>query len=416
MKKVRQRVFLSILAGLMALGVSACGSSGTGTTSAASTSVKQSANAPHGSPITLVSIAPITGPLQFPWVPDGAKAAANSVNAAGGIDGHPVRIVVCDEKLDPNANIACGREAVSDKALAAVGTLAGGGDGYAKVLSAAGIPDVGVVPNYPINLTDPLAFPIVGATQADMIAAPQLCKRLGATTIKVAVLQFPESQALVKANIPIGLKLAGLQAATVTYPTTQTDYAPVAASLMSGGTNCITGVPSTGSAALITQALRQAGYTGVIIWEAAVIQSNLKSLGAAAKGLYLLGSVPAPSVTSPGMKEFFAEEKSAGFNQPVADWTQVNSWVAVHLIANVMKGVPNVQPSTLVARLRASGPEDLAPAVPFNLSRPSDLYGPGVHLYTNQIFVSRVGDGGQIQTLFGGKPIDAGAVPTPPAQ
>src|SRR5204863_2229965 len=97
-----------------------------------------------GTPIKLMQIATLTGPSNN--VPEDAaagKAAVKAVNAAGGVNGHPLELSVCDDKFDPNGAAECARQAVSQKVAAVVSLNSGFGDKVITILDAAGIPSVG---------------------------------------------------------------------------------------------------------------------------------------------------------------------------------------------------------------------------------------------------------------------------------
>ena len=56
--------------------------------------------------------------FNFPESVDGAQAAAKAVNDAGGIRGHKLEIVVCNDQFDPNVAKKCARDAVTQKVAA----------------------------------------------------------------------------------------------------------------------------------------------------------------------------------------------------------------------------------------------------------------------------------------------------------
>ncbi|MEU2246972.1 ABC transporter substrate-binding protein [Streptomyces sp. NPDC019224] len=92
------------------------------------------------------------------WAPSGASApdAANMagmtamaqaygrwINAAGGIDGHELRVVTCDEQDTPTGAGDCARRAVKEKAVAVIGSYSRHGRAFLAPLEVAGIPYIG---------------------------------------------------------------------------------------------------------------------------------------------------------------------------------------------------------------------------------------------------------------------------------
>jgi len=50
-----------------------------------------------------------------------AKAFAAEQNAQGGIKGHPIQVLACNDKNQPNEATKCARQAISEKVAAMVG-------------------------------------------------------------------------------------------------------------------------------------------------------------------------------------------------------------------------------------------------------------------------------------------------------
>jgi ABC-type branched-subunit amino acid transport system substrate-binding protein len=80
--------------------------------------------APTGDPIKLMGIYGITGPMIFAERGAGAKAAAQYLNAHGGVAGRPVQIIECDAKADAPSETACAQQLESSGAVASVSVVA----------------------------------------------------------------------------------------------------------------------------------------------------------------------------------------------------------------------------------------------------------------------------------------------------
>src|ERR1700735_4534161 len=123
------------------------------------------ATKPTGKPIVLFTVADPT-PSGYPGVPLGMNAAAKAINAAGGVKdpsggpNRPIKVVDCNDSAGANASAACGRQAVSDKALAGGGPQAAQGRAYEPIVYSAGIPLVAEGAYDTPALTNPLSFPV----------------------------------------------------------------------------------------------------------------------------------------------------------------------------------------------------------------------------------------------------------------
>jgi branched-chain amino acid transport system substrate-binding protein len=109
----------ALLAGVLAaaLGVAACSSSSSSSSSSgAATSGTSAAAAPKGATIKIGVIGSLTG-AQASSSDQGATVApawAAWINANGGIDGHPVQVIVMDDKGDPATAQAAGQQFIAD--------------------------------------------------------------------------------------------------------------------------------------------------------------------------------------------------------------------------------------------------------------------------------------------------------------
>src|SRR5487761_1059230 len=96
-----RKLFFAALAGALLL-TAACSSSKPGA------SGSTPASKLSGAPILLGLMAPSqSNSLSEPWIAQGAKIAAAAVNAAGGIDGRPVKIDYCDDHGTAQGGAVC---------------------------------------------------------------------------------------------------------------------------------------------------------------------------------------------------------------------------------------------------------------------------------------------------------------------
>jgi branched-chain amino acid transport system substrate-binding protein len=102
-----------------------------------------------GDPIVVGSICSCSGAQSavIGKVSEANKAWAASVNAAGGINGHPVKIITKDDAGDPAKGIAAAKELVQEHVQAIVGAVSLTDSVWAKIVDEAGIPVVDRVIN-----------------------------------------------------------------------------------------------------------------------------------------------------------------------------------------------------------------------------------------------------------------------------
>ncbi|MEV6352103.1 ABC transporter substrate-binding protein [Streptomyces hydrogenans] len=118
-------------------------------------------------PVTVMTWAPDqTRATNMPGMPAMAQAYARWVNAQGGIDGHELRVLTCNEQNTPTGAAACARRAVRENAVAVVGSYSQNGRAFMAPLEAAGIPYIGGYGVTEDEFTSPLSYPVNGGLAA----------------------------------------------------------------------------------------------------------------------------------------------------------------------------------------------------------------------------------------------------------
>ena len=136
----------------MAMFVAGCGddentsSSGSSGSSTSSGSGAASPKAPEGDPIKLGFICSCSGGQAqgLGRSKDVIQAWADTVNAAGGLNGHPVKLFIEDDGADPAKGQRAAKKLVEeDGVMAIVGTTSAVAESWAKYVSGKGVPAVG---------------------------------------------------------------------------------------------------------------------------------------------------------------------------------------------------------------------------------------------------------------------------------
>jgi ABC-type branched-subunit amino acid transport system substrate-binding protein len=238
--KHRERA-LTLVAGAIALvvAVSACGSTSSSTSSASSASTSASstagaASSPKGSPVTVLVTAPVNSPaVSLPQWFDISEIYAKQMNAAGGLDGHPVKIVTCDNQLSPTETVSCARKAGAVGAVAEVG-FALGTSAMMQVLQSEHIPWIPGDAATPIELQSPISFPptltaLYQASGQVALAIKDKCKSVALFVPSTLVAQAPIQKQQLAVN--------GIPSSVVVVPVTSTDVSPYLA--QTSGKTCL---------------------------------------------------------------------------------------------------------------------------------------------------------------------------------
>lgn len=121
-------------------------------------------------PVTVMTWAPDqTRATNMPGMPAMAQAYARWVNANGGIDGHELRVLTCNEQNTNAGAAACARRAAHEGAVAVVGSYSQYGRSFMAPLESAGIPYIGGYGISEDEFTSPLSYPVNGG-QASLLA------------------------------------------------------------------------------------------------------------------------------------------------------------------------------------------------------------------------------------------------------
>ncbi|MEU1076876.1 MULTISPECIES: ABC transporter substrate-binding protein [unclassified Streptomyces] len=137
--------------------------------------------------VTVMTWAPDhTRATNMPGMPSMAQAYARWVNAHGGIDGHKLQVLTCDEQNTAVGAAECARRAVKEHAVAVVGSYSQHGRAFMAPLESAGIPYIGGYGVSDEEFTSALSYPVNGG-QATLLAGTG--KQLSVWCEKVALVR-----------------------------------------------------------------------------------------------------------------------------------------------------------------------------------------------------------------------------------
>ena len=365
-------------ASLIAIAMAGCASSG----SSSSPAAVSGGSGSGGDAVKVGTLIPLTGTgLNFPDYLAGAKAAVQSINGQGGVNGRKIDLVECDDQNDPNQAQSCARSMISQHVIAVAGGVSLFGAQEAELLKSAGIPWVGALPIVAQETSLSNEYPIESGNIGNYGTVAYFAKKAGKTAVAGLVLQGPlgtaAAQALQQGAQAVGLPYKG----TVTVPIDATDYAPYIQKLAALNADAIGTQLASAQFLLFATAAAQAQETWQVYAPAVAIATNffsaMNSQAAEVARVTPLSAVPPadPSAAAsyPGISKYLADIKAyeSATHDPSAAganyYTEgsISSWQAVEAVAAVLKsvsGTPTTQ--SFADALQKSGPVDtgLGPA------------------------------------------------------
>lgn len=372
-------------AATLAVVLGACSSSASSSSGAGASTAATGSTPAKGSPIEFVVISG-TGPGTpgaDQYLVPGAQAAVDEINAAGGVKGHPLQLNFCNTQGNVNQAGTCAASAVANSSvIASIGNYnyLGGTEIY-PIFEKAGLPAIAVHGVGPPEYSSPVIFPTdVGAIGNDTGAVALLAHE---GIHSAALIAFTPSsyqtyvQAINTYTIP-ALAKAGMQFKLdppVLFPGTATSLSSYAAQTIALKPPAV--ILSLGPTQAITflQALRQQGYTGIVVCSAGVTPaSQIKQvLGASAGNIQAVGYY---SHNSSGWQQLEADMAKYQPQAPVSE-TDVDPWLGVKIFANVVEQIngPITRAAVLAGLSKISGYSTSGLTPPLSFTTPNPLPG-----------------------------------------
>ncbi len=296
----------------MGAGLIAC-SAVAGTTASAASSAPVVIEAVYSNPPASAAAGAAT---PTPEILSGALAAAKAINAKGGINGRQLKVVGCNFQNDPNLAAGCGRQAVSDGAVAVVGECFYGSN-LDPILEAAKIPYF-VLAQLPGDFTASDTFPIGPGAEGVLISDVALLVKEGHPKVGIAFADISilsqQAQVFLKyadsgLKTPSGQKSSA--AGSVPIALTASDYTPFVESLNSQGANGVVLIEQGPALKAFSTSAQQLGLH-MAFAETSVGYNNIQ-LKQLPNGFLLTDLTPPPQTATnlPGVKLFRSEMAQA---------------------------------------------------------------------------------------------------------
>ncbi|WP_051836090.1 ABC transporter substrate-binding protein [Streptomyces sp. NRRL WC-3742] len=185
------------------------------------------ADASTSGDLTVMTWAPSGTGADRPGMTELAEAVGKDVNLKGGLNGHRLRVLTCNEHNSADGAKACAQQAVDAKAVAVIGSYSQFGDDFMPVLERAGIPLIGGYGLSQPEFSSPLSYPVDGGLPALIGGSGRQLVEAGCKSISLV---RPDTRAgdNLLGYLATALKPAGVKLLDVKAPEQSSDYAQVA--------------------------------------------------------------------------------------------------------------------------------------------------------------------------------------------
>lgn len=317
-------------------------------------------------PITVGIVTSATSPVgggAFTGPRDGARAYFAALNAKGGLHGHPVKVVTCDDGGSGSGNTACVRKLVDqDKVLALVATTALNYAG-APYVSSRAVPDIGGQPIGTAYDTYPHLYGIYGSNaprngttgwNGELAAGTEIYRyfkrKLGARTAAVVYYNQADSARYAQ-QIKRGLKTEGYKVVSEEVDFALPAFPAVAADLRARGVDVLFDAMDTHGNSQLCQHMQAAGVkvaakvSNVQNW-ASTVPDDYRGAPGCRDALWATGSSRNYDDTAhPQVRAFRADMDSwrrqhGGRPSATSQW-QLEGWAAAMWFTDALSGCPS---------------------------------------------------------------------------
>jgi branched-chain amino acid transport system substrate-binding protein len=258
----RMKAMIVLIAAAPVLALAACSPSGT---SAASAGPASAAAQLKGAPIVIGSICSCSGSeaASIGGVSQTLQAWQDYTNANGGINGHPVKLIVLDDGGNATTSARDARELVEQDHVVAIVSEMSLNDGtWASYVASTGVPVIGAANYNATFLTNPDFFSTGTQTPTLVYGVLQQAKLAGVT--KVGVLPCAEAPACAGFAAlfqAIGPKVVGVQVPYVAkITTTQPSYTATCLAARSAGSGALVVIENSPTVLRVADQCAQQGY------------------------------------------------------------------------------------------------------------------------------------------------------------
>lgn len=402
-RRSRFRYTIPALLGASVLLVAACSSSSksndNAATSPSGSSAPSSGNvspAASGAPLKIMVVAPFSlavGPAKANY--DAVRIQADDANAKGGINGHKVDVIGCDDQNDPNVMAKCAQQAVSDHVVALVGEYSLVSNALWPIIAPAGIPSIGLIQFVPADQTAAGAYPInppvvfgeAGATA--YLAKEKGCKAIADAQGDTGSSALPEKLNK-EAAAAEGAKYVGPFLLPITGSLAN---APAIAKSITSKADCAN-ISDGENGIELMKAILQVDPNFHFATVSAALPGNWPSeMGTGASAVNAVGGLAPVSSTSPGVQAYVSEMKAKAPGDTLNDFSE-QAWASFYAFAQVAGSIKgDITAQSLTQALgQASNVSTEGMTGTIDFTKPTPLAGiPRV--FSSQLFVLGASNG-----------------------
>jgi ABC-type branched-subunit amino acid transport system substrate-binding protein len=339
----------------------------------------------------------------------GIVAAVKAINAAGGVDGHPLQYQACIENNDVNQATACAQKGISNSSvLSFVDVGSSYGNAFVPLMVKAGIANLGDLPSTAADNTSPITFPLYGGGFNTIVAAVADANLLHETRIGVPYIGVPAGAQL---SPFIGLMVKGK--ATVvgseSIPPTATDYTSYAATEIAAKPGMVVDGLTADMYTKFIQAVRQQGDSNMKFQISAGVfdAAQVKSLFPGDNNIYLVNEF---DHSAPGYQHFLSDVNTYNPSYSNRNDSVLSGWIGVEAFAQILKaliaeGKTNPTRADIVSYLNKQTDFDVQGLTDgINFTKPNPTLGGSIRrIFNDRVWLAKAVNGTE-QPLNGGKP------------
>jgi ABC-type branched-subunit amino acid transport system substrate-binding protein len=334
-----------------------------------------------GDPVTVMTMSTYdTDTLNAKEILDIAQGAVVQINNAGGLGGHELKLITCNDSADPNQAADCARQAVDEGVAAMVGGFTANGDAVMPILEQAGIPWFAPPGISAAELSSDDSYPItsgvLGLAGLGQMAAEDGCQ-------KVASINYDlPSAGQISQLVDLALTNAGGDKSTlIKVPPTTTDFSTIAQE--ASDYDCaVVGTPPQALLGVAASAAQLGASTTYYVVPGGLTDTVAEQGGEAVEGAKTLSNFPDSDDPMWDDAKKYAGDLSADANGGWSSLYYQNTWVAYRTFLSLIKNNTDFSASGVKATLDATTQVDTDGfAPPFSFAE--DFPAPGLNRVFN---------------------------------
>ena len=347
-----------------------------------------------GDPVKVMTLSAYdTDTLNVKAILDIAQGAVTEINNDGGLGGHKIELVTCNEANDPNKAADCARQAVDDGVAAMVGGFTADGDAIMPILEQAGIPWFGPPGISAAELSSADSYPItsgvLGLAGLGQKAAEDGCDKVASVNYDLP------SAGQIGQLVDLGLASQGHAASTlIKVPPTTTDFSTIAQEV-SDYDCAVVGTPPQAFLGIAAAGAQLGNETTFYVVPGGLTDTVAENGGDAVEGTVSLSNFPSGDdpIWDDAKKYVgdLADEENGGWSGLFLQ----NTWVAYRTLLSLVKNNTDLSAAGIKATLDATTQVDTDGfAPPFSFAE--DFPAPGLNRVFNYQELSFKIDGGKL--------------------